>query len=58
MILYFLGMIIGLVIGWYACKHYYMVKKMGLLIDVFTELMTGVITVEQAMDKMKELDDL
>ena len=53
MILYFLGMIIGLVIGWYACKHYYMVKKMGLLIDVFTELMTGVITVEQAMDKMK-----
>jgi hypothetical protein len=54
MILYF----IGLVIGWYACKHYYMVKKMGLLIDVFTKLMHGDITVEQAMDQMKELDDL
>lgn len=48
----------GLVIGWYACKHYFMVKKTGALIDVFTKLMHGDITVEQAMDQMKELDDL
>ncbi len=58
MILYFIGLIMGLVIGWYACKHYFMVKKTGALIDVFTKLMHGDITVEQAMDQMKELDDL